>query len=1193
MRPLAGTGSTHFSGTTVVPAGIAFDAEQGANAFRSATARRARALLLGGIVAIASPTGHAQVVLDGSLGRGGALAGPNFAVTADLGRQAGANLFHSFTRLDLRRGESAVFSGPAGIANIISRITGGAESSIDGLLRSTIPGADFFLFNPAGVAFGPNASIDVGGAFHVGSAHYLRLADGGRFDAANPGASSLTAAPPEAFGFLGGQGIVLVEGAYFVTRAGSGITIAGGGVGIGNGARLETTSAPIGIASVAGAGEVALGPGGIAGVTGGRGTIVLLDGVVISYSEDSRPSGAIRIVGGDVAVREGSLVSSINDSPLTGGGITVEATGTVLLSDGRISTNAYTQAGGSGGIRVSAPSVRLESASGIRAETNGPGHAGDVEIAATDFAVLGRSAVTTTSWDEGNAGAIRIDASRGVLIGDDGFVSARSNYDGDAGAITVRTDTLTIDDGFITSTVQGTGRSGSITLDVGELAMRDGFVSAAGSLIGSGDGGDVTVRASRAVTIDDSALSSVTSDGRGGNVFVSAPTLTIRDFGSITSSTFGAGDAGHIAIDVGELAMGSFGSVSASSSIDATGAGGSILIRASGGVTMDTGPFGGIIANTFGPGRGGSITIESPRVDLVDSQITATTQGAGDGGAITIRASERLVIDAARLLGGIHGDSSGAGRGGDIFIATPRLEIHRGGGIGASAAGTGPGGSITVEADVVTLDQGGQIRSFATGEGRGGIVDIRAGEISLREGSRILAFSIGSGAGGDVILRGDRSIRIVGEGETATTGITASSEGEGQGGSVRISTPSLEMSDAGYIFAGALASGRGGSVLIDAGDVTLSRLGFIDVSSYASGSAGSLILNATGTLTLTGASEQFSTGIFGTSSGSGAGGSLTLRAPRVLVDDGAVVSSVARSEGRGGTISIEAGEVAIRGGAAILASSFDAGRAGDVAVTATRSIVAEGGRGEFVSGIAAESRGSGDGGRIDLVAPQVRLRDGAQVTTQGYATGTAGSIRVEATDALEVVRGAEIATRTVQSDGGDITLAGLGVLHLTGGAIVTSVQGGDGNGGNIALSGFRHVVLNDSAIQANAFGGDGGNIAIDSGYFIASPRSVVEASSQLGVSGQVTVTAPVVDIGAGLGVLPAGFFDATRLLREACAARAGETGNTFVAVGRGTMPESAWGSYGSPAVRRDEEGRGRASPLAARPPASPCAGTPG
>jgi hypothetical protein len=56
---------------------------------------------------------------------------------------------------------------------------------------------------PAGVLFGEHASLDVDGSFHVSTADYLRLADGGRFEATNPENSVLTVAPPEAFGFLG------------------------------------------------------------------------------------------------------------------------------------------------------------------------------------------------------------------------------------------------------------------------------------------------------------------------------------------------------------------------------------------------------------------------------------------------------------------------------------------------------------------------------------------------------------------------------------------------------------------------------------------------------------------------------------------------------------------------------------------------------------------------------------------------------------------------------------------------------------------------------------------------------------------------------------------------------------------------------------------------------------------------------
>ncbi|MBK8534014.1 MAG: filamentous hemagglutinin N-terminal domain-containing protein [Candidatus Competibacteraceae bacterium] len=144
---------------------------------------------------------HAAVTLDGSVGRAGALPGPNYQITADLGRQVGGNLFHSFGQFSITTGESATFSGPNSISNIIGRITGGQSSFIDGAIRSTIPGANLYLLNPAGVLFGEHATLDVPGSFHVSTADYVKLSDGGHFDARNLGNSVLTVAPVAAFGF--------------------------------------------------------------------------------------------------------------------------------------------------------------------------------------------------------------------------------------------------------------------------------------------------------------------------------------------------------------------------------------------------------------------------------------------------------------------------------------------------------------------------------------------------------------------------------------------------------------------------------------------------------------------------------------------------------------------------------------------------------------------------------------------------------------------------------------------------------------------------------------------------------------------------------------------------------------------------------------------------------------------------------
>ena len=116
----------------------------------------------GAALLIASGVVRADVVFDGTLGPAGALSGA-FEISNGYGTQVGPNLFHSFTTFNVNAGESATFtSNFAGTTtNVIGRVTGGALSTIDGALSSTIPGATLWIINPQGLVFGANAVLDV------------------------------------------------------------------------------------------------------------------------------------------------------------------------------------------------------------------------------------------------------------------------------------------------------------------------------------------------------------------------------------------------------------------------------------------------------------------------------------------------------------------------------------------------------------------------------------------------------------------------------------------------------------------------------------------------------------------------------------------------------------------------------------------------------------------------------------------------------------------------------------------------------------------------------------------------------------------------------------------------------------------------------------------------------------------------
>jgi len=334
---------------------------------------------------IVASLAYAEVTLDGTLGFGGALEGPHYQIGAELGQQRGGNLFQSFSHFNINTGESATFSGPHSVHNIISRVTGGNPSHINGLLRSTIPNADMYFLNPYGIMFGEGASLDVQGSFHASTADTLRLSDGREFNARYPNNSLLTIAPIEAFGFLTDMpAAITVQDTELSVSEGKTLSLIGGDLQMYN-SLIGVESGQLNFSSISSYGDVVLAESELnfsgtaqSGLITNNNTEIVVNG---------EGGGQIFIRGGNLFINN-SVINLTNDN-VDAGYIDVNLTDRLIIDAGAIHSLTYGKGNG-GNIFIEVKSIEMTESSLVASESIGPGKAGNVKIVANDLiSILG------------------------------------------------------------------------------------------------------------------------------------------------------------------------------------------------------------------------------------------------------------------------------------------------------------------------------------------------------------------------------------------------------------------------------------------------------------------------------------------------------------------------------------------------------------------------------------------------------------------------------------------------------------------------------------------------------------------------------------------------------------------------------------------------------------------------------------
>ncbi len=1030
-----------------------------------------------------------SVVTDNTLGAVRTINGPNYPITQTYGQivgGAGGNLFFSFGTFNIGTSETATFSSTTPVANVITRVTGSA-SSIDGQIASTIGGANFFLIDPLGISFGPNASLNISGSFHASTADYVKLGSNGRFDATTPANSVLTSAPPSAFGFLNANPApVTVSGSTLQMPDGQTLSLFGGGVTLTN-ALQRAAGGQIDIAGVSAPGEVLPAAPGIGAAVAANSSLLTFSGSLLQT--DSVPG----LTAGNIFIRGGTLTM----------------TNSALTSD-------HDQPGAGGNVELALSGMASLAGSAITARNLGAGSGGNLLLTAAGVALTGGSFLDTSVSGTGAGGNQTITSSAPVVIsgtdisGNRSGLYAGSNGAGSAGTIAVTAPQLTIDTGGnIYSFATAGGNGAGINLNVGS-AQFDSGGRVLTETYGSGRGGDIMLTATGSVAIAGNESASVLS--------------------GLSTATFGPGNSGNISVQANSISIADGAAVASASY--AAGRSGDLVLTAAQSLNLSNGGTVSSVATTTG--GAGAITLTAPQIGITDGIVDSTNYSSGTTGGILIQGADVTVA------GPIRSTTWGAGAGADIDLrASSSLQVFGAAltGISSEADSIGNGGSITIATPLLVVD-GAAILAITHDQGRAGNINVTTGTLRLLgDGQLSVSSYLGNGDGGNLNVNASDRIEIT-AGPTQLGGLDASTYFGGRGGAITVTTPLLTM--------------NGGSIQ----------------SNTNFGADAGVISLSVGSLLMQGDSNIGASVLFGSSRGGSiniaASGSVSIMPTTNHFLPAIDTSTLINTQGDGGSITITAPVLAVAG-RSIASNTNGTGNAGDVTLNAGRLALSAGGR------IDTSTNWSGRGGTITVNAGDILLDGGSSISAKSTSSGLAGHIVLNAGNSLQLTGGSAITTESIRADGGNIDIHAGVLVSLQDSKITTTVGAGLGNGGNITID-PTFVVLQSSQIIANAFGGNGGNINITAGNIFESPGSVISASSQLGVSGTVSISSPIVDLTSNLVTLPTAYLDVSNLLAERCAARLAGKASSFVLAGRGGMPVEPAGllpssaSMNSPAV---------------------------
>ena len=979
----------------------------------------------------------------------------------------GANLFHSFEKLNLDSGEIANFLSNPEIRNILGRVVGGDASRIDGLIRVTGGDSNLYLMNPAGIVFGNNASLNVPASFTATTSDAIGFTDGW-FNSVGENNYQVLIDSPNSFAFTNSDpGSIINSGDLSVGDRAS-ISLLGGEV-----MNTGTLSAPGGnitIAAVPGENLVRISQAGM-----------VLDLEIAPTLRTNSPaisplSLPELLTGGEIAHATGVSVDADGTISLTGGE-TIPQTSGMAIASGSLSVTG--EQGGE--INIVGDRVGLVAANLDASGTNGGGkvlvggdYQGKGTIPTADVTYVSPdSSIDVSATSSGNGGEAivwadgltafngEISATGGETSGNGGFVEVSGKED------------LIFEGTVDTSAVNG--EFGTLLLDPKNIAIKPG----------TGDGEDEGTQENALGTDRDAATAEVLAsqppaDGTF-NVFESELEGMSGDTNIILQAnnniTLNDLPDNELTFEPGS------GSITFTADADGDNAGSFIMsssdtIRAEGrNVEISGSKLTVAGVDTSSSDNGGNITLSSSEDNiLVTKGLNANSTGSGTGGQID--------LEVTGGVGGINISSSGvavtstsnSGDGGDVNFSTNGGNIVTLN-VDTSVAKDGTGGDISYNISenpegIGQIDTSGGVIDASSAKGDGGNVTMTTfeGDISA---SDINTSSEDNGLGGAIDLTISNNLGQI----DATTGTLNSTSEKNNGGNITLST------DEGNIGANNIYSfsdgGTAGQIdlTINAGGGSIdTTVGTLDSTSTA-GDGGQIELSTNGGNIATSNINSFTT------DKDSVGGEISLQ---VQGDSGSIDTTVGTlksgsTKATGGNITLST-EPTTTGGniqtATINTSSTHANNGGQVDITA-----GEIGDIDTSNGLINTTTKDGNGGNVNLTVREGSISPG-NIDSSAEGNGTGGAINLTATSVPGLI---DTSSSTLDSsskggDGGNITIDSSGGNVST--ADLISRSQGNGNGGDISIDVDRsdqrigNIDTTAGTLDSGSKSGDGGDVSL-------------------------------------------------------------------------------------------------------------------